>query len=201
MIGAVHAVLAVVAGAAGCGIVVATVLSAIQTLTVPRATPLWITRWVFLLVGFVLLVLFRSPQPDRSWVTAAGAVLDAAALVSSTLDLGRRPAAELCLRSGYLALRRIADFCEMAYDTDPRPDDPIAVRRDEFDAARAGLAAAGVAVRADAEQAWRDFAGWRVNYDAVLRTFAGLAHAPTASGSGDPPLPFHRPALPRRRAR
>jgi hypothetical protein len=147
------------------------------------------------------LVFFRSPQPDRSWVTAAGAVLDAAALVSSTLDLGRRPAAELCLRSGYLALRRIADFFEMPYDADPRPDDPVGVGREEFDAARAALVAAGAAVRDDADRAWRDFVGWRVNYDAVLRRFAGLTHAPTAPWSGDRPLVFHQVALPRRRPR
>ena len=147
------------------------------------------------------LVLFRSPQPDRSWVTAAGAVLDAAALVSSTLDLGRHPAAELCLRSGYLALRRIADFFAMPYDADPASDDPIAVRREEYDAARAALAAAGAAVRADVDRSWRDFAGWRVNYDAVLRRFAGLTHAPPAPWSGDRPLEFHQVALPRRRLR
>jgi hypothetical protein len=145
------------------------------------------------------LVLFRSPQPDRSWVTAAGAVLDAAALVSSTLDLGRRPAAELCLRSGYLALRRIADFFGMPYDADPRPDDPISISRAEYDEARAALVAAGAAVRPDAERAWRDFAGWRVNYDVVLRRFAGLADVPTAPWSGDRALPFRQVALPRRR--
>lgn len=131
------------------------------------------------------LVLFRSPQPDRSWVTAAGTVLDAAALVSSTLDLGRRPAAELCLRAGYLALRRIGDFYEMPYDDDPRPDDPIAVGREEFDEARAALAEAGAPMRADADRAWLDFAGWRVNYDAVLRRFAGLTpglHGAAARG-------------------
>ncbi|NMO92907.1 hypothetical protein [Actinomycetospora sp. TBRC 11914] len=147
------------------------------------------------------LALFRSPQPDRSWVTAAGTVLDAAALVSSALDLGPRPAAELCLRSGYLALRRIADSYEMPYDDAPRPDDPIAVRREEFDEARAALAGAGAPVRPDAERAWRDFAGWRVTYDAVLLRFAGLTHAPSAPWSGDRPLPFRRPALPRRRGR
>ncbi|MGF7234834.1 MAG: hypothetical protein ACQSGP_07725, partial [Frankia sp.] len=61
------------------------------------------------------LVFFRSPQPDRSWVTAAGAVLDAASIVSSALDQPRQPEAELCVRAGYLSLRRIADFFAMPY--------------------------------------------------------------------------------------
>ena len=46
------------------------------------------------------LVLYRSPQPNRSWITAAGAVLDSAAVVASTLDRPRDPDAELCIRAG-----------------------------------------------------------------------------------------------------
>ena len=147
------------------------------------------------------LVFFRSPQPARSWVTAAGAVLDAAALVSSVLDLPRCPAAELCIRSGYLALRRIGDYFVMSYEPDPAPDDPIAVDRAEFDAVCDALAASGAPLRADRDQAWRDFAGWRVNYDQVLLRFASLCAAPTAPWSGDRPLPFHRAPIARHTAR
>jgi hypothetical protein len=147
------------------------------------------------------LVFFRSPQPARSWVTAAGAVLDAAALVSSTVAMPRQPDAELCIRAGYLALRRIGDYFVMPYDPDPAPTDPIAVRRDEFDTACAVLARAGVPLREDLDQAWRDFAGWRVNYDAVLLRFASLCTAPSAPWSGDRPVAFHRAPVSRRRAR
>ena len=38
------------------------------------------------------LVFFRSPRPDHSWITAAGAVLDAAALSLSALDIPLHPA-------------------------------------------------------------------------------------------------------------
>jgi hypothetical protein len=147
------------------------------------------------------LVFFRSPQPDRSWVTAAGAVLDAASLVASTLDVPRQPSAELCIRAGYLALRRIGDFYVMPYDPDPAPDDPIAVTRSEYDAACRRLAAAGAALRPDREQSWRDFAGWRVNYDAVLLRFASLCMAPPAMWSGDRPVTFRRLPVTRRHAR
>ena len=54
-----------------------------------------------------LLNFFRSPSPDRSWVTAAGAILDAASLINSTVDAGWQPMAGLCVRSGYTALRSI----------------------------------------------------------------------------------------------
>lgn len=144
------------------------------------------------------LAHFRSPQPERSWVTAAGAVLDAASLRASTLDLDREPEAELCVRSGSLALRRIADFFGIAHDPDPRPSDPISVTREEFDDACARLDAAGVPLRADRDQAWRDFAGWRVNYDTVLLALAGLTMAPTAPWSGDRAAPYRRPPLTRR---
>src|SRR5205085_8392901 len=41
------------------------------------------------------LAFFRSPHPDRSWITAAGTVLDAAALVISTVDIPPDPQANL----------------------------------------------------------------------------------------------------------
>src|SRR5207247_3725139 len=47
--------------------------------------------------SFPALVFFRSPQPDHCWVTAAGAVLDAGSLISSTVDVARRVRAEVCL--------------------------------------------------------------------------------------------------------
>ncbi len=132
------------------------------------------------------LAFYRSPQPDRSWVTAAGAVLDCAALVSSTLDRPRDAQAELCLRAGYLALRRISDMFNVDYDPDPHfPADPISVTRDEFDHACDTLARIGVPLKADRDAAWRDFAGWRVNYDTVLLALADLTMAPYAPWSSD----------------
>ena len=148
------------------------------------------------------LVFFRSPTHDRSWITSAGVVLDAAAVRSSTLDLARQPRAELCLRAGYLSLRRIADFYGIEYDPDPKPDDPISIDQSEFEDAYAELAAAGVPLRPDREQCWRDFRGWRVNYDTVLLALAGLVAAPYAPWSSDRSPRYHRPPLmgPRRRA-
>ena len=70
------------------------------------------------------LVWFRSIDHDRSWVTAAGALLDAAAFRAAVLDMPRDPEAELCLRSGYLALRRIATYYGIGFDPDPRPTTP-----------------------------------------------------------------------------
>jgi hypothetical protein len=124
------------------------------------------------------LVFFRSPNPNRHWLTASGAVLDAAALTASTLDIPRNAQVDLCLRAGYLALREIAHFFRISFTPEPRPDDPISITREEFEQAYDRLAAAGLPLKPDRAQAWRDFAGWRVNYDTVLLDLAGLTMAP-----------------------
>jgi hypothetical protein len=134
--------------------------------------------------SFAALAYFRSPQPDQSWITAAGAVLDAAALSASTLR-ERDPDANICVRAGYVALRRIADYFAIPYDPDPQPDDPISVAREEYDEVYDRLAAAGIDLVPDRDQAWRDFVGWRVNYDVVLVTLCGLLMAPYAPWSSD----------------
>lgn len=135
--------------------------------------------------SFGALVFFRSTRPDRSWITAAGALLDAAAIRTSTLDLPNSPAANLCLRSGYLALRYIGDYYGIQYDPDPRPSDPVSINRREFDAVYDELVAAGVPVKPDRDQCWKDFRGWRVNYDVVLLELARLTLAPYAPWSSD----------------
>lgn len=147
------------------------------------------------------LVFYRSPVAERSWITAAGTVLDAGSILASTVEGPRRSQVELCIRAGYLALRRIADFFAISYDADPRPGDPISVTREEYEAVRRRLDAAGVALKPDADQAWRDFAGWRVNYDRVLLALAGLTMAPYAPWSSDRSLRYRLPRLTRRTAR
>jgi hypothetical protein len=145
--------------------------------------------------SFPALVFFRSPQPDHSWITAAGAVLDGAAIVASAVDTPRNVQAEFCIRAGYLALRRIAEFFAIPYEAAPKQGDPIAVGRDEFDAACERLAAAGLPLKPDRDQSWVDFAGWRVNYDVVLIALAGLTMAPFAPWSSDRSLRSWRPRM------
>src|SRR5207237_9391114 len=94
--------------------------------------------------SFPVLAFFRSPEPDQSWVTAAGTVLDAASLAVSALDRPRDPLAELMIRTGYLALRRIATFFDLPFDPSPDPGDPISIQHGEFDEPRERLSPAGV---------------------------------------------------------
>lgn len=131
------------------------------------------------------VIFFRSQQPDRSWITAAGAILDAAALARSTLDIPRDAQADLCIRAGFITLRRICDFFRIPYNSNPKSDDPISIARIEFDRMYDDLAAQDIPLKPDRDQAWRDYSGWRVNYDVPLLALCALTLAPYAPWSSD----------------
>lgn len=143
------------------------------------------------------LVFFRSPHAERSWITAAGCVLDTAAIMYSVVDMPVDARGPVMMRAGFMSLRRIADFYGIDYDVDPAPDAPISVTRREFDLLCVELESAGVPLRADRDAAWASFAGWRVNYDTVLLALCSLVMAPPARWSSDrmppPQLPRIRP--------
>ncbi|HEY8217745.1 MAG TPA: hypothetical protein VIH82_11470 [Acidimicrobiia bacterium] len=151
--------------------------------------------------SLAVLTFFRSPSPHRSFVTAAGAVLDAASLAQSTLAVPWSPQAGLCIRAGYLALREIADYFDVPYDPEPAPDAAISIAREEFDAAYEELGSEGAPIRPDRDRCWRDFSGWRVNYDAPLLALASITMAPYAPWSSDRSLRVRRPRIVRVRHR
>ena len=131
---------------------------------------------------------FRSNVPTRSWLTSAGTVLDAAAIWTSSvegLDTADHAAARLTIRAGFISLRRIAGSYGIAFDSDPDPSDPITITRAEFDRVLDELADAGVAIVADRDKAWRDYAGWRVNYDNALLGLAQMLRVPYAPWTSD----------------
>ncbi|MFM7064069.1 MAG: hypothetical protein ACKO04_11345, partial [Actinomycetes bacterium] len=134
--------------------------------------------------SYPALVYFRSGH-GRSWLTSAGTVLDAASVVTAAVDVPPRPQAQLCIRAGFLALREVADHFGQTYDPDPPPDAPVSVTREEFDACLDEMAASGVPLRPDRDQAWRDFVGWRVNYDAALLGLCAVVEPPPAPWSSD----------------
>ena len=83
---------------------------------------------------------------------------------------------------------------DQPFDANPAPTAPISVDRSEFEEAYNALAAAGIPMRADRDA----YAGWRVNYDAVLLRLCGLVMAPYAPWSSDRCL---RATVPMRRLR
>jgi hypothetical protein len=147
---------------------------------------------------FPILVFFRSPQPERSWITSAGVLLDGASFWTAAIEHPKDPDAQLCIRAGFLCLRRIADVFKVTYPADPAAGDPISVSRQEWDDAMAEMNAAGVPLIADWDQAWEAWKGWRVNYDTLLLNLARLVEAPLTPWVSDrSPVPFIE--APRRR--
>lgn len=148
----------------------------------------WITweKWFAELeeshTSFAPLVFFRSPSPNQSWVTASEAVLDAAALYLSAVNLPETPEAMLCIRAGYLSLRKIADLYRISYETEPTyPDSPISISRGEFEEVLKRFEEEGLPIKSDIDKAWQDFAGWRVNYDTVIIDLGILTMAPRSA--------------------
>ncbi|MCP4138980.1 MAG: hypothetical protein GY755_01600 [Chloroflexi bacterium] len=132
------------------------------------------------------LVFFRSPRGEQSWITAGGTVLDAAALTLSALDLPPSAAASLCIRAGFISLRSIAGNFNLNFPEKPHfPETPISISKSEFMTVLDRLEEAGIALKEDRDQAWQDFAGWRVNYDHTLIALCRVVMAPPSFWSSD----------------
>ena len=133
---------------------------------------------------YPVLLLFRSPEPWYSWLLALLAVLDGAAmhlaLSPTTASSNARP----CLRMGFTALDRIGTMLGWQLDPDPLPEAPIDLSYDEFANAVGMLEEVGFPTERTAEEAWPDFHGWRVNYEAVAYRLADRLVVPPAPWSG-----------------
>ena len=145
----------------------------------------WFTTVEETHTSLAALTFYRSTVPEYNWVIAAGTVLDSAALFNSVVDKPHDPREDLCIRAGYLTLRRIVRFFGVEVNEFPTADDPISISREEFDQAYDELAAAGVPLKTDRDMAWKNFKGWRVNYDASLLAMCNIVMAPYAPWSSD----------------
>ncbi len=149
---------------------------------------------------YLTLVNFRSPRALSSWVTAQLAVLDAAALYLSLLpDAPDAVSARLCLRGGFTCLTAVARARGFAIPDEADPNDGIALTFEEFVDAIDRLARVDFPLERSSEEAWRDFVGWRVNYEAAAYAIARAVDAPPALWSGPrrnpiPVIPPLRPA-------
>ena len=150
---------------------------------------------------YVPLVWFRSPRPLSSWVTAQLAVLDAAALYLALLpDATGLIQARLCLRGGFTCLGNIARALRIPIPVDADPSEGISLSFDEFVEAVGRLRQVDFPIQRPIEDAWIDFSGWRVNYEAAAYALAWATDAPPALWSGPrrhriEPIPPFRPQL------
>src|SRR5499433_4520514 len=151
--------------------------------------------------SYLPLVRFRSPRPLSSWVIALLAVLDSAALI---LALSPQSApvvpARLCLRSGFVCLRQIAQAMGIKVPDEPDPARGITLTYQEFLDAIDRMRKLDFPIERDPAEAWTDFVGWRVNYEQAAYAVAADVHAVPAlwSGARRPPTPAIPPLRPAR---
>ncbi|SFQ33721.1 hypothetical protein [Hymenobacter arizonensis] len=130
-----------------------------------------------------ILTFFRSPQPGRSWVIAAGLLLETANLFFSALDEPRPRQAELTFKAGCVALNRVYRFFSEQAGTEPRAllpeESPVReAERADFDKHCDALVAAGLPVRSDRDAAWVHYQELRNRYVSALDFLATLTMAP-----------------------
>jgi len=131
------------------------------------------------------VIFYRSSQPGTSWITTAGAILDASALFSSTVDRQDVPWIHLCFQAGCRTLTEIATDVGIPLDSALASNASIHVSRAEDDAACEQLLSAGVPLKADREESWHAFSSMRSQYDFALIALVNFLHAPEALWSSD----------------
>ncbi len=139
--------------------------------------------------NYPALLWLRSPMPWRSWLTALTAMMDAAALQDAVSPGAAPRQARICLQSGTNCLRAIARALRIDYNPDPLPTDGIRLTYDEFLQGVDRLQRAEFPFERTPEEAWRHFAGWRVNYEAIVDALTKVIMPPPA------PWFSERPAL------
>jgi hypothetical protein len=140
-------------------------------------------------VAYPILPYFRSSHDNASWVSALGAVLDAAALVLTCVEDGPTGEATMVQRIGGHVVEDLSNF--FGWQQTPM----ALVDRTEFEEARERLSAAGWTLR-DADEAWERFVMIRSGYAARLNDMALYWVTPPALWIGDRGAVRHLPAPP-----
>jgi len=124
-------------------------------------------------------LFLRSSRWERSWVCAAGAMLDAAALVDSSVDLTTDPAADRLVRLGSRSLRQVLEPLGLRCPDQPKwPETPINITQQEFEDAYGHLQQSGLPMKPDKNAAWTTFAEHRVQYECQLMTLVRVKRPP-----------------------
>jgi hypothetical protein len=142
-----------------------------------RAWELWTAEVLDSHLAYPLLVFFRSTHDQESWISALGAVLDAATLAIAT-GAASAGSAQLMYDMGCHAVEDLSNYFGLEHDHDAGVD------RGEFDDALQTLAAEGYLVKHPAE-AWATFEELRAEYAGPLNALAANLVTPPALWVGD----------------
>ena len=142
-------------------------------------------------LAYPILIFFRSSHDNESWVSALGAVLDAATLMLTCVQTPRVGQAAVMFGVGDHLVEDLAQRFGF-----PDTDDP-GVERAEFDDAMDRLAQAGYRL-APSDEAWDHFSHKRAGYASQLNALALFLQSPPAQWIGDRSIlgyrRRHRPA-------
>lgn len=141
------------------------------------------------------LNFYRSPRVHRSWLNAATAILDAAALRNTVVAAPFSIRAEMAYRSGVESLSSIAHFFFVRPESDE--DHYTLLTREDFDAEVERLQHDAVPVVEDLDAAWEEFRKLRQAYEIHVLGLCELILPPPAPWSVDL-LERPRPQIKRR---
>ena len=115
-----------------------------------------------------MLSLSPSVQSGQSWVLAAAAVIDAAALAASSIETEDLEAAMICVRTGTRALLAIAAALGAASPAAERGQ--LRPSKKGYEAARNRLSSAGIPLKsaAELESRWQQFLSLHERYEDAL---------------------------------
>jgi hypothetical protein len=130
--------------------------------------------------NYPALMWFRSPVSTRSWLIGLTAMMDSAALYHSVSPELAPREARLCLSMGINCLRSMAGALHIPFESDPLPTSGIRLSRSEFDDGFRRLEDRSFPMERDADEAWRHFQGWRVNYEPIVDALTLLVVPPPA---------------------
>jgi hypothetical protein len=138
------------------------------------------------------LAFFRSSHDNDSWISSLGAVMDAATLVLTTLEVDEANESP----SGPMLPRRVRGWAKLARSVGGHciedlvlyygllDERQVGVEFDEFCQARERLARAGYRVRPETE-AWEAFRRYRSEYAGRMNSIAIFWASPPAQWIGD----------------
>ncbi len=139
----------------------------------------WIAALMESHLAYPVLGFFRSSHDEVSWVGTLGALLDAALLAMTTLELPCFGEARICFAIGRHAVHDLGRY----FARSPLVDGP-GITREEFDRACDRLASSGCAMR-DRDAAWLDFARMRAEYAGQLNAMARFFQIPPVQWIGE----------------
>jgi hypothetical protein len=129
-------------------------------------------------LAYPILAYFRSSHDNESWISALGAVLDAATFVITTVEGVPRGPALMMAEIGNHLVEDLGHQFKLAEEGE------VGVERGEYEDARARLSAAGY-VLGPADAGWEKFSRLRGRYAYRLNSLAQFWATPPALWIGD----------------